>query len=283
MGGLVSETGQSNGTNAPYALGHAEHELRRLTTQANLIDPITRRFFVEAGIVPGMRVLDVGSGVGDVAILLAELVGASGEVIGTDTSATALATARRRVAELGIANVSFQEGDPSELIFPAPFDAVAGRYVLQFMADPPAALKRIAAHVRSGGVVVFHELDWKGARSAPPASLYDRCCALCAETIGRLGAETSMGPKLHGAFVRAGLKPPVMRLEAVIGSGPADAEKVDLVADLVRTLLPDMERLDIVKRGEIDVETLSGNMLGEVASRGSVVIGRSEIGAWSRA
>ena len=52
---------------SPYALGHSERELTRLGVQARLVDPITRRFFLEAGIEPGMRVLDVGSGAGDVA------------------------------------------------------------------------------------------------------------------------------------------------------------------------------------------------------------------------
>ena len=41
-----------------YELGHTEKELKRLATQARLIDPITRRFFQDAGIVAGMRVLD---------------------------------------------------------------------------------------------------------------------------------------------------------------------------------------------------------------------------------
>ena len=45
-----------------YALGHSEEELERLKEQARLIDPITRRFFAEDGIGPGMRVLDVGCG-----------------------------------------------------------------------------------------------------------------------------------------------------------------------------------------------------------------------------
>src|SRR5262245_29840276 len=62
-----------------YALGHSERELERLGVQARLVDPVTRRFFVEAGVVSGMRVLDVGSGVGDVSFLAAELVGESGE------------------------------------------------------------------------------------------------------------------------------------------------------------------------------------------------------------
>ena len=48
-----------------------DRELERLHLQAKLVDPITRQFLNEAGIVPGMRVLDVGSGAGDVAFLLA--------------------------------------------------------------------------------------------------------------------------------------------------------------------------------------------------------------------
>ena len=49
---------------ADYALGYAEAELRRLTTQASLIDPITRRFLEAAGVGKGMRVLDIGSEIG---------------------------------------------------------------------------------------------------------------------------------------------------------------------------------------------------------------------------
>ena len=64
-----------HGQPATYVLGHSDRELERLTTQARLVDPITRHFFVQAGITSGMRVLDVGSGPGDVAFLAAELVG----------------------------------------------------------------------------------------------------------------------------------------------------------------------------------------------------------------
>lgn len=58
-----------------YVLGHSDDELNRLAVQARLIEPITRRFFVEAGICAGMSVLDVGSGAGDVSFLIADLVG----------------------------------------------------------------------------------------------------------------------------------------------------------------------------------------------------------------
>jgi ubiquinone/menaquinone biosynthesis C-methylase UbiE len=65
-----------------YLLGHSAEESLRFAVQARLLAPITKRFFLEAGIAPGMRVLDVGSGMGDVAFLVSDLVGPGGEVIG---------------------------------------------------------------------------------------------------------------------------------------------------------------------------------------------------------
>ena len=64
----------------PYLLGHSDEESVRLIAQARLLAPITKRFFLEAGISPGMRVLDVGSGMGDVAFLASKLVGPQGEL-----------------------------------------------------------------------------------------------------------------------------------------------------------------------------------------------------------
>src|SRR5712692_9244705 len=90
-----------------YELGHSDRELERLKAQARLIDPITRQFFREAGIVSGMRVLDVGSGAGDVAFLAAELVGEAGEVVGVDRAQAALAAARARANARSLRNVSF--------------------------------------------------------------------------------------------------------------------------------------------------------------------------------
>jgi hypothetical protein len=57
----------------PYVLGHSSGEIERLMAQARLIDPITERFFRAAGVTSGMKVLDVGSGAGDVAFLAAPL------------------------------------------------------------------------------------------------------------------------------------------------------------------------------------------------------------------
>ena len=221
-----------------YALGHSDRELDRLSAQARLVDPITRQFFREAGIARGMRVLDVGSGAGDVAFLLAELVGDSGEVVGVDRAPGALAVARARADADSRRNVSFLEGDPTRMAFERGFDAVVGRYVLQFQPDPVAMLRALASHLHPGGIVAFHELDWDGVRSFPPSPTYDQCCRWIVETLRMLGAETRMGIKLHSTFVAAGLPAPSMRLGAVVGGGVNSADCLELVTDLVETLLP---------------------------------------------
>src|SRR5512140_1440895 len=136
-------TSDSTDLTPAYVLGHSDRELHRLAAQARLMDPITRQFLTAAGIAPGMRVLDIGSGVGDVAFLAAGLVGRSGEVVGVDRSSLALERAEMRRRDLSFDNVSFRVGDPTEMSFDRPFDAVIGRYVLQFQPDPSDLLRKL--------------------------------------------------------------------------------------------------------------------------------------------
>jgi SAM-dependent methyltransferase len=254
--------------------------LDRLSAQAHLIEPITRRFFVDAGIGPGMRVLDVGSGAGDLALLARELVGPEGGVVGTDRGSTALVVARERARSM--TNVTFLDGDPSEMTFPEPFDAVVGRYVLMHQPDPVAVVRKLLAHLRPGGIVVFHEPYRAGIRSFPPLAAYDRGWELVDETFRRSGADPLMGIKLHATFVAAGLPPPSMRMESVITGGAASSDVVHFEMDVVGTLVPEMERLGVATANEAAADTLADRVLAEAAASESVVVGRSEVGAWSR-
>lgn len=265
-----------------YVFGHSERELERLARQARLVDPITRRIFLQAGIASGMRVLDVGSGAGDVAFIAADLVGQSGEVIGTDRSAGAVATARARADALGLKNVSFREGDPAEMNFDKPFDAALGRYVLEFQPDPSAMLRKISRHVRPGGLIVFHEPDAVTESSFPPAPTHDRSWALFVEALRGTGANPRMGLHLYRAFTEAGLPPPAQRLEAIVAGGPMAEDYLRSAADILASVAGDVERLGLATAAELGVETLAQRMIDEVIANGSVIIGRSEVGAWSR-
>jgi SAM-dependent methyltransferase len=269
------------GESRRYVLGHADDELDRLAIQARLIEPITRRFFSAAGITQGMRVLDVGSGIGDIAFLAAELVGEVGEVIGVERAEAALKVARRRAGSLPTGNVTFLDGDPAELTFDRAFDAIVGRYVLMFQPDPAEWLRNLLRHLAPGGVVLFQEPSWTHAFSAPPVPSWQRCCRLVVEALNAGGADPEMGAKLPTVYATAGLPSPKLAMESVIGAGADGVEQVRFTTDLLVTLLPELERLGCVGPGEIDPATLADQVLADLAACGSVFVARSEIGAWA--
>ena len=209
-------------TDPTYALGRSDDEHARLTEQANFLRPLTERFLRKAGIAPGMKVLDVGSGVGDMAFLLAELVGPDGEVTGVDVDAAALEKATKRAGQAQLRNVHFVHGDIRSTSLPGNFDAAVGRLVLLYFADPVAALARIATQVRSGGIVAFQEMEMD--ELSTPAIYGDSTLGKVVATIYRTftvaGVRVHMASELRQTFVNAGLGEPEMTGEFVVGGGP---------------------------------------------------------------
>jgi SAM-dependent methyltransferase len=264
-----------------YALGHSEQELERLSRQAQAFEPFTRQLLQQAGINTGMRVLDVGCGSGDVAFLAADLVGPTGEVIGADRAAAAAQRATARAQARDLRNVKFLEGDPTEMQLDRPFDAVIGRLVLMYYPDPVDAVRRLAGHVREGGLIIFQEFDIANCRSLPLAPTFERHTRWIRETLSATGARTRLGLELYSVFVAAGLPGPTMRMDALIGGGP-DCPAYELVAEVTRSLLPVMEKLNIATATDVDVSGLAQRLRDEVVAAKGVVLSPGLIGAWSR-
>jgi ubiquinone/menaquinone biosynthesis C-methylase UbiE len=241
---------------SPYFFDHsAGGEVGRLAEQARVIDPGTERLFREAGIATGMRVLDLGSGAGDVTLLAARIVGPQGTVAGLDSSPEAILAARDRAARAGIGNVEFVQSDLLALgemrdAVGGAFDAVVGRLVLEFMPDPSQVLRQAARLVKPGGIVCFQEVDNWYTWAYPETGLWARLRNLFMEALTRSGIEPRMGLLLYQTFTAAGLAEPRLRLEAAIAGGQ-DAP-VAVWANLIRGALPAMERLGLAEAGSID-------------------------------
>ena len=264
-----------------YALGHSEQELQRLTRQGYAFQPFTRQLFEEAGISQGMRVLDVGCGSGDVAFLAADLVGPSGEVVGVDRERTAVDWANARAHSRGTRNVKFVEGDPAEMEFDRQFDAVVGRLVVMYYPDPVDTVRKLMRHVRPEGLIVFQEIDLANACSMPVAPLFERSMTWIKQTLSGTGARIQMGLELYPVFVAAGLPGPSMRIDALIGGGP-QCPLFEVVAELIQSLLPVMEELNIASAAEAQASTLAERMRDEVVALNGIVRSAGFIGAWSR-
>ena len=279
----MSDSSADNPTFATYAFGHSEAETRRLQAQSRLFNSTARRLLEEAGITAGMRVLDVGSGAGDIALLAADLVGPGGEVIGVDANPVILETARARAQVAGLANVSFLEGDITSAVPDGPFDAAVGRCVLFFLADPAAALRRVVGTVRPGGAVAFQEPGNATLRpdALPPSPLLDQAWAWILEAYCRAGLDWRMGLRLFPLFVEAGLPAPRMRLDAAVGGG-SNWEGYDYIAETLRAILPLILTHGVATAEEVGIDSFGARLRKEVLGQGGVITTWSFVTAWAR-
>jgi SAM-dependent methyltransferase len=240
-------------TQSQYVLGHTPIEQQRLIRQARCLAPVTAHFLRDAGIAAGMRVLDIGCGMGDVTMLVAQQVGPAGRVLSIDVDQASIETAQRRAAAVGLENTAFQRADVATFADDIPFDAIVGRLVLEFVPDPIAAIRRLSEMLRPGGLMALQEPSWK-AWLAYTSHLPLRMAVttLLRDTFVAGGVNTEMELPLYRGFMAANFTPPQLRLELPIGGSPE-----------FRALLPD---LLLAVRGRAEQHGLPLSALGDPAT-----------------
>jgi SAM-dependent methyltransferase len=260
-----------------YPLGYSDAEHERLIRQARWVAPYTESFFRESGISAGQRVLDLGSGVGDVASIAARLVGPTGEVVGVERDGRSIERAQARLGDAGLRNVSFIQCDTSQIPRDRPFDAVVGRFILLFLPDPAGALRQVAQLVRPSGIVAFQEqsLDSFFLEQCARLPLWHSVTLLTIETLERSGVNPRMGTALAQVFQDAGLPAPSMRTEILLGSE-------QWVPDVLQSLRPPIEKLGLSTTRLGNLDTLSRRLNEElIESRADAPLPRI-VGASSR-
>lgn len=273
---------QTNG-DPVYALGQSAEEERRLQRQSALMDPATRRLFEAAGIGPGMKVLDVGSGAGDVAMLAAGMVGPTGSVVGVERNPTIVETARRRTRAAGHANVTFVAGDIREVALDNDFDAVVGRLILCHLPDPVATLRELLPHLRSGGVAAFYELDLAvPGTSYPTTPLSEKVFRWVGQAFTAAGVDVTAGTGMHRIFLDAGLEAPHILADALTGGSPAFVEEMTTyAAETLHTLLPVLIKGGFATADEVGIDTLAGRWRDELLAHRSIIRANLFMGAWA--
>ncbi|MGH7727871.1 MAG: methyltransferase domain-containing protein [Vulcanimicrobiaceae bacterium] len=257
----------------------------RLARVAALAQPLCAKAIVKAGIVPGMRVVELGSRLGDLAFLVAERVGTSGHVLGIEEDERLVRIARARAAQQRFAQVDFRAVKLDRLAPAQPVDAVIARFYLGTRPNPVATIRRAAALVCPGGRLVFVEwhfesMRWAQTGAYPELPLYTQFAAWTLEALRRSGAHPAMGLGLVNAFA-AGLPLPATRAElrTVAGAGhPGYA----FFEDLVRQLAPAIGPRAFAGAAEIAPDGLAARLEREiVAARGHAFL-PMQVAAWTR-
>lgn len=203
----ATKQNRSNNTRGEYVLATGRAAAHRLRVLHSIYGPGARRVLLQAGIKPGMRVADLGCGVGMVTALLAELVGPTGEVVGVDFSGAQITEARELLPS-NLSNISFVEASATETGLPhESFDLVYCRFLLIHLTEPEEALREMHRLLKPNGILVCEDGDLTAAGSEPSTVL--DCFS---DLFGRLGpirgVDYTLGRRLFQMVIAANFSKP---------------------------------------------------------------------------
>jgi ubiquinone/menaquinone biosynthesis C-methylase UbiE len=266
-----------------YLFTYSDSEIERIKSQAEMLRPITRRLLSNAGIAPGMRVLDIGCGAGDVSMLAADFVGPAGRVVGIDRESTVVDAARERIVSHGFSNIEFLQCDIDNYVHSGGlFDAAICRYVLIHQPEPVEFLRAVKKLVRPNGIVAVHELDAsRGAHSNPRVELLERATDLVYAAFKKMGVSEDAGGRLVQLFRDAGLPTPNLFTETITGDGNHDVLLSWFTATLCE-VLPRLIADGAVMEHEIEIDTLTERLKRAALDARSQIEGVPQVCGWAR-
>ena len=264
-----------------YVLGNAPDELTRLDRQAQAIAQASRLLLQSAGIRPGMRVLDLGTGLGHVARIVGELVEPGGAVVGIDRSSEAIAVARQRTEQVGAAHVSFVEADVAGWRASEPFDAVVERLMLFHMPDAAAVVRHHRQNLRADGLFVAIDFDIGACRTDPPVAFVGDVVGWVMDAFSAAGASPRIGARLALILEQAGLSDvSTVGVQAYVP--PHSRAGASLLAGVVRSLSTAIVQHGIATAEQLDLGTLEDRIANALRRADAVMLLPTVVGAWGR-
>jgi hypothetical protein len=183
---------------------------------------------------------------------------------------------------LRVNNVAFVATDIANFTSEKTFDAIVGRLILLYFADPSATLRQLSSFLQPGGVIVFQEMDMSTFASVSSSTLAQRVGNWIRDAFAVTGVKTEMGPRLPDIFINAGFPRPQMIAGQRVVSGFESLPYV-VMAATVRSLIPVMERAKIATAAEVDIDTLADRLREEAIKKEEpVAYSPRLVGAWAR-
>ena len=193
---------------AGYALRLSEAERTRYRMMAQRARETEAGLWERAGVVRGATIADIGCGPGATLVMLADVVGESGSVVGVEPDADARAAALAEIAERGLTNARVVDGDAAATpLEPGAYDVVMIRHVLFHVGQrAPSLVQHLATLLRPGGTLYAADTDATASRISPADADVLEAMARYRDFQQARGSNVDIGPHLGELFVAAGLE-----------------------------------------------------------------------------
>lgn len=184
-----------------YTLQVGQAGKERLDRLNQIYNPSSKKFLIESGLEPGMHVLEIGAGTGEMAIWLAAQVGPSGTVTIADNSDAQLAIAKQNTQTAGLTNVSFINIAVNDLAhLKQKFDLIYSRWLLMHLSHPLEAMHAMCDALHKGGILVCEDGANEGCFAYPDSPIYLRWLEAWRKRFDYYGKDYNSGLKLYTHF-----------------------------------------------------------------------------------
>ena len=258
-------------TDKPYMLATGEKAVSRLDLSERIFGPATRHLLSAVGLCSGMRVAEVGCGIGITARWMSTEVSPGGSVVGVDSSSEQLHIGAKSAAEAGTTNLAFREGNAYETGLPRDsFDLVYSRFLLCHLADPLKALAEMSSLLQRGGILVCEDHDDGGIFTEPATHAYQRLVEISDAVNRSHGLDSYIGLKLPRLFGEGGFRQQEVKVNqiallrgvekrfweltlreaapAILAAGASTLEELDAICEEMRQIAQDESVLLMLAR-----------------------------------
>jgi ubiquinone/menaquinone biosynthesis C-methylase UbiE len=191
-----------------YVLGTHDAEIGRLHLQHGIWRELVHDCWKRAGIGKGQRIIDIGCGPGFASVDLADVVGTDGEVIGIERSERFIAHAENLCLARGLSNTSFLHADVMlDALGVQDADAIWCRWLAIFVSDPALLVQKMAAMLKPGGKLIFHEyVHYETYQSVPHSQYIEEFVQHVMKSWREFGGEPNVARNLPEHLATAGCR-----------------------------------------------------------------------------
>jgi ubiquinone/menaquinone biosynthesis C-methylase UbiE len=189
----------------PCILGTEEAGIKRLRVLREMCGASTAALLDRVGLRPGMRVADIGCGIGIATRQIAKKIGPRSLVTGIDANEKQVIVARREAANARIGNAEFATASAyNTKLKRATFDMVYCRFLLPDVQRPLDVLRHFAALLRPGGMLVCEDIEADTLTTVPQTAAYLNEREQILALSSKRGLDYNIGPKLPGYLRQIG-------------------------------------------------------------------------------
>jgi len=194
------------GTTGNYIISGGAQGKSRLNILSAILHDTTKALLELNGVLPGSTFLDAGCGGGNVARMVAEMTGDTGQVTAIDFDSGLIALNREEAVAAGVTNLNFQAMSAYDIPYSNVYDVAYSRFLLSHLNEPARVLDNLVRSVKPGGRVVVEDVQFSGHFCYPASAAFDRYIGLYSAAAKLRGQNPEIGPSLYRLFIAAGLK-----------------------------------------------------------------------------